>query len=133
MEGNKKYVRGVKRKPLVVDGHTFHPANHCELTEKELEKARLELGETEEKKTEYLQKLKDKLTGKSIMNFIGRAFNCAFKCLSYDTLLKYHTICSEKRSFLDVEKVLNYAVFSSQHLTVPCIRFSPNTYVRSHI
>lgn len=57
-------IRLKKTEPLKVEDQIYKPAYDWELTEKDLEKAALELGETEEKKVECLRKLKEKLSSK---------------------------------------------------------------------
>lgn len=61
MDGERQYVFNVKHKTLVINDDEFLPAKDVELTDKEREKARLKLGETEEKKNECLQKLRQQL------------------------------------------------------------------------
>ena len=57
------HVRLKNVEPLKVGEKFFKSVFDWELTEKDLEKAARELGETEEKKKECLRKLKEKLSG----------------------------------------------------------------------
>lgn len=64
MYANEVPIRLKKKEPLKVGDKVFNSAFDCELSEKDLEKAARELGETDEKKEICLRKLKEKLSSK---------------------------------------------------------------------
>ena len=61
MEKKHIYVTGPCKEPKVDRNSTFLSADDYSLTDKDLEKAKLELNETEEKKETCLRELKEKL------------------------------------------------------------------------
>lgn len=82
-------IRPERSKPLVTENATFRSLYDFELTDKDLEQAQSELGETEEVKKKCLIKLKKMLTGtaapypSSIVRSVGRYIPRQF-------LPKYH-------------------------------------------
>lgn len=64
MNNNEVHIQPRIIEPLTVGNNIFKSAYDWELEDKDLEKARCELGEIEGKLEECLQKLKNKLTSK---------------------------------------------------------------------
>lgn len=64
MNDDLVHIRCKTIEPLKVDGKVFQSAYDWELTEKDLEKAARELGETNDKKEATLRKLREKLLSK---------------------------------------------------------------------
>lgn len=70
MNANEVHIRLRIREPLKVRDKVFNSAFDYELSEKDLEKATRELGESDEKKEKCLRKLKKKLSSKLLNIFL---------------------------------------------------------------
>lgn len=72
MNANEVYIRLKKKEPLIVGDKVFISAFDYELSEKDLEKAARELGETDEKREICIRKLKEKISSNllCILTFI---------------------------------------------------------------